>query len=114
MNFGLQKTFDNAVIECKKKGMTLAIPETRDENKCLQIAIAEQGGKSQNLEIELDLKALFVLSAFETQWMYIGLHKRGEANFTKWVNEAPLTYTDYLPGQPEFGTLNSEPCYISW
>jgi len=41
----LQKTFDNAVIECKKKSMILAVPETREENKCLQIAIAEQGGE---------------------------------------------------------------------
>jgi hypothetical protein len=52
--------------------------------------------------------------AFENEWMYIGLHKRGEANFSKWVNDAPLTYTDYLPGQPEFGSLTTEPCYVSW
>jgi hypothetical protein len=36
-------TFDNAVIECKKKGMQLAVAESLVDNKCLYMALAEKG-----------------------------------------------------------------------
>jgi hypothetical protein len=36
-------TFDNAAIECKKKGMQLAVAESLVDNKCLYMALAEKG-----------------------------------------------------------------------
>jgi hypothetical protein len=47
-------------------------------------------------------------------WVWIGLHRRGETNFTKWINNAPLNYTEYLPGQPEPGLWEAEQCLITW
>jgi hypothetical protein len=38
-----QQTYDNAIIECKKKGMILATAESEAESRCLFHAIAEKG-----------------------------------------------------------------------
>jgi hypothetical protein len=41
-----QKTFDNAILECKNKGLILSAPETIEENICVQWMILEKGEES--------------------------------------------------------------------
>lgn len=39
--------------------------------------------------------------------VYIGLTKKGDTNYTKWNNAAPLTYwTGWKPGEPAWPTIN--------
>ncbi|XP_065335607.1 macrophage mannose receptor 1-like isoform X1 [Cloeon dipterum] len=73
-------TFDAAIIECKKNGMALSVPETREENICIQRLLDEKG--------------------LTFNYVWNGLNKKGASNYTKWYNEAPLTYLDWNRGEP--------------
>ncbi|XP_065336762.1 macrophage mannose receptor 1-like [Cloeon dipterum] len=73
-------TFDAAVIECRKNGMALSVPETREENICIQRLLDEKG--------------------LTNNFVWNGLNKKGASNYTKWYNEAPLTYLDWNRGEP--------------
>ncbi|XP_059474426.1 macrophage mannose receptor 1-like isoform X2 [Neocloeon triangulifer] len=78
--FPTEMPFEAAVLECKKNGMTLSVPETRQENICIQRLLDEKG--------------------LSGKYVWNGLNKRGASNYTKWYNDAPLTYLDWNVGEP--------------
>jgi hypothetical protein len=111
-----QLSFDNAVTECKKKGMQLAAAESLVDNKCLHMTVAEKGIIFFNLLKhckKLTLNTLKITELVDV-WVWIGMHKRGESNYSKWINNAPLNYTEWLPGQPEPFLWDAEQCVITW
>lgn len=87
------------------------MPESTLENKCMQLAIADKG-LIQCLKLTQYL--CDVCLGLVAERIHFGLQKRGEANFTKWINELPLNYSVWLPGQPEPNLLATEECGMSW
>jgi len=55
---------DDAILECKKKGMILAAPETIEENICIQRLIHEKG----NIGSLCLLKQFFKAPNFRQNW----------------------------------------------
>ena len=95
--------------------MQLAVTESLADNKCLHLTLAEKGKHILSLGALQKLRANNIPTIdFVDNWVWIGLQRRGETNFTKWINNAPLNYTEYLPGQPEPGLWEAEKCTLTW
>jgi hypothetical protein len=93
--------------------MQLAVAESLLENKCLNMAIAAKGLNESCTMLSKNTKDEICIGYF-TENVYFGLHKRGDTNFTKWINSVPLNYTTWLPGQPEPNLFATEECASTW
>lgn len=97
-----QQTYDNAILKCKEKGMELASLETIEENMCAQRHTLEKGINTQHFILaDFIIKYLLRNSGLATTYVFIGLSKKGDTGYNKWVNGAPLNYTlGWMPGEP--------------
>jgi Lectin C-type domain len=92
-------SFDNARAECNKLKMDLVRAQTPEENMCIQMQIAEQGEKFNDLGISSTFGAR-VLTGLAKEFIWMGLNKTPTMNYTQWVDAKPLTYTDWDVGNP--------------